>query len=280
MSTTGNSSSLNFSTSSPEGIGGNPGMIQDSPNGSRSSSVRSVRTHSKKVTSKERPSSALARAGQTTNRNRSPVVRPKSVFRHQDPNDLPFSAGFSNTGPADGQSGQTGTVYNQQAVYVAPGTDPEVMRQAATEVLSAKERENMTKAEAERLVSSATLHAQVVESQAAQYASEVRSNAAKEAAQTIAQVQSQAATYVAIATTEAAQTVANVQASAAQFMMERERELMKQFSLREKELLDQVQKLHQNLADVQAQSTAPSLGLNAAELNRKIETIAERLTLF
>lgn len=255
-------------------------MIQDSPNGSRSSSVRSVRTHSKKVISKERPSSALARAGQTTNRNRSPVVRPKSVFRHQDPNDLPFSAGFSNTGPADGQSGQTGTVYNQQAVYVAPGTDPEVMRQAATEVLSAKERENMTKAEAERLVSSATLHAQVVESQAAQYASEVRSNAAKEAAQTIAQVQSQAATYVASATTEAAQTVANVQASAAQFMMERERELMKQFSLREKELLDQVQKLHQNLADVQAQSTAPSLGLNAAELNRKIETIAERLTLF
>ena len=130
------------------------------------------------------------------------------------------------------------------------------------------------------MVSSATLHAQVVESQAAQYASEVRSNAAKEAAQTIAQVQSQAATYVASATTEAAQTVANVQASAAQFMMERERELMKQFSLREKELLDQVQKLHQNLADVQAQSTAPSLGLNAAELNTKIETIAERLTLF
>ena len=255
-------------------------MIQDSPSGSRSSSVRSVRTHSKKGPSKERPSSALARVGQVTNRNRSPVVRSKSAFGHQDPNELPFSAGCPNTAPANGQNGQTGTVYNQQAVYVAPGTDPEVMRQAATEVLSAKERENATKAEAERVISSATLRAQVVESQAAQYATEVRSNAAREAAQTIAQVQSQAATYVASATTEAAQTVANVQVSAAQFMMERERELTKQFSLREKELLDQVHKLHQNLADVQAQSTAPSLGLNAAELNRKIEIIAERLTFF
>ena len=259
------SGSLNLSSSSTgkQNEMAMPVMLHNSPSGSRSSSVRSVRTGSKK------PSSAVVRVGHAKGRNRRSQSLGVPMNVDSPSEGRGFPSGFHQGEP--GQNGPTERPSDQRVlnqVYVAPSLNPEVVRQAAVEVLSANQRETETRAEAERVVSS-------LESKAQQLVTEARTKAAVE----VAQVQSQAASFAAHTASEAAQTVAQTQANAAQAIMNHERALVNQFAEREKDLVAQIWELQQELISARATSS-PSLRHNDAELMARIDQLVERMGTF
>lgn len=187
----GGSSSLELSTSSGM-IAGNPGIaIQDSD--SRSSSVRS------------------AKRGREFkgNQSHSAIRRTASGSSRQQPDRQRTEAQTDETSQ---------TTYQQlNQVHVAPRMDAEVLRQAATEVMSANQAVADIKLEATQFAS---------------------------------QTQSEAERIVAQAQASAERVVASTQVEASQALLNQEKQLRQTFEARERELLQRIQELSNSVAVV------------------------------
>jgi len=131
-------------------------------------------------------------------------------------------------------------------VYVAPRMDAEVLRQAATEVMSANQAVADIKLEATQFAS---------------------------------QTQSEAERIVAQAQASAERVVASTQVEASQALLNQEKQLRQTFEARERELLQRIQELSNSVAVVH-QDNRDQTATDMVTLSHRIDQLAARMDSF